>query len=165
MGYILAHPLTPSEADHVAAVRAAWPGPTCCRDAYIPPLRVPRDQRIGAIRARNGLLIVRVVCPHCGRWKSGDLPLFRLRVPAAEVPIVLDRLTDGCQVKGCESVGIEVHHWATRAEFGFDADDWPTGTLCRAHHLEWHRRMNRRARNIYVLTPQSTAPFPMEFAN
>lgn len=43
-----------------------------------------------------------------------------------------------CSVKNCESVEVELHHWAPTHIFGRASDDWPQGYLCRYHHNQWH---------------------------
>jgi hypothetical protein len=53
-----------------------------------------------------------------------------------------------CIVHGCESDEVELNHFAPRAIFGQDAENWPTGYLCVRHHREWGERvtpqLNRR---------------------
>jgi hypothetical protein len=47
-----------------------------------------------------------------------------------------------CGYKGCPDEGHDLHHFAPKNTFGDDADNWITGFLCRAHHNEWHSRMD-----------------------
>jgi len=43
-----------------------------------------------------------------------------------------------CSYNGCNKPGYEEHHWALRALFQDDADNWPTSQLCQPHHAQWH---------------------------
>lgn len=47
-----------------------------------------------------------------------------------------------CSVKSCISTPTEMHHFAPYNTFNADANNWPVMPLCRAHHVEWHRRMD-----------------------
>jgi hypothetical protein len=43
-----------------------------------------------------------------------------------------------CQVPGCRSTNIDIHHLHTRA-LGGTHDEWNLITVCEAHHLAIHR--------------------------
>lgn len=66
------------------------------------------------------------------------------------MPIVVDYagMFARCLVRGCEAGDVELNHFAPQAIFGDNADDWPMGYLCVAHHIEWGQRvtphLNRR---------------------
>lgn len=47
---------------------------------------------------------------------------------------------ESCSVCGTLAV-LEWHHYAPRALFGDDADNWPCGALCHACHVRWHKTM------------------------
>ena len=55
------------------------------------------------------------------------------------LPIFSDyrETAEPCAVCG-STEGTEYHHYSPRHLFGGDADKWPTGYLCPAHHREWH---------------------------
>jgi hypothetical protein len=44
----------------------------------------------------------------------------------------------------CGSLGAELHHWAPRAIFGNEADQWPTDYLCLPCHRLWHDTINKQ---------------------
>ena len=69
------------------------------------------------------------------RAEIGDqVYLMRLRSQdIQEIPVGIE-----CQVRDCQQPGHERHHWAPRELFGAEADDWPMGLLCSAHHRLWH---------------------------
>lgn len=46
-----------------------------------------------------------------------------------------------CIVRGCTTDLVELNHFAPRAIFGDEAEDWPTGYLCPEHHREWGERV------------------------
>jgi hypothetical protein len=59
-----------------------------------------------------------------------------------ELIAVNNRANVSCQVRNCNEYGVENHHWAPKEIFGkFNAEDWPTGDLCRKHHEEWHKKI------------------------
>lgn len=52
------------------------------------------------------------------------------------------RAYEPCTVLACSVTPTEMHHFAPRNTFTTEADLWPCLPLCRAHHVEWHRRMD-----------------------
>jgi len=58
-----------------------------------------------------------------------------------DIPIAVDYSQDtACII--CGKPGAEIHHWAPQAlkdQFGDEWTSWPTTTLCREHHQQWHR--------------------------
>src|SRR5574343_876621 len=53
------------------------------------------------------------------------------------LPTIMPRLSNRCAK--CGNRGTELHHWAPRAIFGTDADNWPTDYLCKDCHDHWQR--------------------------
>lgn len=47
----------------------------------------------------------------------------------------------------CGSRNCQLHHWAPRAIFGREADDWPTDYLCQACHDKWHEMVTPQLRS------------------
>lgn len=102
--------------------------------------------QLGLTIAGNGAYQVRPWCDECGRWASGSVPASILSAKGlytTDLQVVADyRGSLGrCSRRGCDREAVEDHHFAPRAIFGEDADDWPRALLCVDHHLEWHRRM------------------------
>jgi hypothetical protein len=59
-------------------------------------------------------------------------------IPPAVKRKVLARDRHQCQVNGCRSTNIDVHHLRARA-LGGTHDEWNLITLCEAHHVAIHR--------------------------
>ena len=55
--------------------------------------------------------------------------------PGVDMPVHDDNAGPYCE--RCAAPHAELHHWAPRHAFD-DADNWPTGWLCRACHRRWH---------------------------
>ncbi len=50
--------------------------------------------------------------------------------------------SDRCPVCGKAAI-LENHHLAPRAQFGTEADLWPTVSVCRVCHERWHQLMGQ----------------------
>lgn len=102
--------------------------------------------QLGLTIAGNGAYQIRPWCDDCGRWATGSVPLTTLAAKGL-LPTDLQLVADHrgsigrCCRAGCEREAVEDHHFAPRAVFGAEADDWPRALLCTEHHAEWHRRM------------------------
>lgn len=95
------------------------------------------DSRVVGVRHRNGIVTARKQCNRCGHVSSRQLP-----GRAEHLPLVVDGTQGSAVCERCGSTdGTEEHHWAPRGIFHSQADEWPTGWLCKACHAEWHRRM------------------------
>jgi len=104
-----------------------------------------RADRLGVRIAGNGSYQVVDVCPNCDQ-QSGPVPhgrLGALGLAVADLAVVADYRggIGRCCKRGCDREAVEDHHFAPRAAFGAEADEWPRGLLCVEHHIEWHRRM------------------------
>lgn len=107
------------------------------------------DQLLGLTLGRriagNGSYQVVAVCSECGTASPPiSHPLVeRTGVVISALQVVADlRGSLGrCSRRGCEREAIEDHHFAPRAVFQEEADEWPRALLCLEHHAEWHRRM------------------------
>lgn len=66
----------------------------------------------------------------------------RAGVDLEDIPLTADNAQQVlCEVRGCTNVGVEVHHWAPTSIWGErDANNWPTGLLCKSHHEVWHTK-------------------------
>jgi hypothetical protein len=98
------------------------------------------------IMLRNGQRQVKLRCRNCGNL-VGPIPKSALAEWMADlgVPIIRqgsDYTYPPCNYRGCQVPGEEMHHFAPRNTFGEDADNWPVMALCKAHHHEWHQRMD-----------------------
>lgn len=103
-----------------------------------PELRCVESRTLAVpVRSRqsNGVELVVWRGLRCGHRTS---TIGVARVPyAAELPLFDDN-TDATPCERCGATdGVELHHWAPRHLFD-DADAWPTGSLCRSCHREWH---------------------------
>lgn len=91
----------------------------------------------------------KLICNKCGKV-SGAIPNRLIHdlgmTPAGEVqinnPDCRALRWDPCSYIGCNTEITELHHFAPRNTFGADAENWPVMPLCRAHHVEWHTRMD-----------------------
>lgn len=95
--------------------------------------------------AGNGSYQIVDVCPEC-RTQTGPISHFaveRLGLSPNDLPLIADYRggLGRCARRGCEMEAVEDHHFAPRAVFGDEADEWPRALLCREHHAEWHARM------------------------
>lgn len=95
------------------------------------------------ITQANGVQQTKLQCVHCGQ-ATGALPAALTARWNLGTPTEMrdNRGQDTCSVATCDSREIEWHHFAPRAVFTTEADDWPVMPLCRPHHTEWHRRMD-----------------------
>ena len=93
------------------------------------------EVHIGCEPARVGRAWVPKMDPELLRWMGEEG-----HTCTEEIPMTRDLVGGVCD--RCGDVGVEVHHWAPKAAFGEDADEWPTGDLCTGCHDEWHDRMN-----------------------
>lgn len=104
-----------------------------------------RAAHLGVRIAGNGSYQVVATCPECGTESSpiGHHLVARGNVRVADLPVVADYRggLGRCSRRGCELEAVEDHHFAPRAVFRDEADDWPRALLCQTHHAEWHRRM------------------------
>lgn len=62
-----------------------------------------------------------------------------------------------CERCGATS-GTQKHHWAPRAIFGLEAEQWPKSWLCPPCHSRWHRTM-REAGGFRREQPDECPPF------
>ena len=78
-------------------------------------------------------------CDDIGRVDdAGPVARKRTSIPPARKRKVLARDRHRCQVPGCRSANIDVHHLHALA-LGGSHDEWNLITLCEAHHLAIHR--------------------------
>jgi hypothetical protein len=90
----------------------------------------------------NGAQVVVARCSNCDRVPNMKQPF----LPKAEhpnwqaYPLYQDNteFSEPCVIRGCGRKDTELHHFAPRALFGNEADDYPTGWLCQYHHDRWH---------------------------
>lgn len=101
--------------------------------------------RLGVRVAGNGSYQVVSECTDCGTLTGpiGHAAIERMHIAVATLPILADYRggLGRCSRRGCEREAVEDHHFAPRAIFGDEAEDWPRALLCVEHHTEWHRRM------------------------
>lgn len=93
---------------------------------------------------RSGSHVVVERCPKCRtNPQKGNAFLPLKNYDWESLPLFEDNSLDvpPCEVRGCQNKGAEYHHWAPQHLFD-DANDWPTGWLCREHHKEWHEKTN-----------------------
>jgi hypothetical protein len=105
----------------------------------------------GVLVQGDGRAKYRARCEACG-LVSTDIPVATLREwgGADLIEWSIERPGndyEACSVLGCDSAGVEWHHFAPRNTFGSDADLWPVLPLCHGHHAEWHARMDGYKRN------------------
>jgi len=89
----------------------------------------------------SGAVVVVERCPDCGRNPNKGHPFLPKAEGWESLPLFEDYSigAEPCAVRGCTNIGTEYHHFSPRHIFE-DADDWPTGYLCKEHHKEWHKR-------------------------
>lgn len=90
-------------------------------------------------------------CGNCQRLDPFNTGLFisakkvyeALTVPQIQsLPVLVIPLVARCAK--CGSRHAELHHWAPRAIFGDEADEWPTDYLCVPCHDRWHEKVTPR---------------------
>lgn len=95
---------------------------------------------IVSYRLQTGSVQVRHRCLTCWRIMTFSLPYSEAEAEA--FPLAKDSVSDQPCARCGATEGVESHHWAPRSVFGCEADEWPTGFLCRPCHQEWHRMMS-----------------------
>ena len=96
------------------------------------------------VRVRNGDLQYGWYCRGCDKFMRA----FRADEPppdSDDIPIVRDDRYQNPPCAVCGSFGTELHHWAPKEFFDWEADHWPTSYLCRDCHVRWHNTL-REAR-------------------
>ena len=84
-------------------------------------------------------------CKHTGhyRYQTGGEHVHRKALPddIEWLPLCRDNYQPPSEeCPRCHRIDyLEQHHWAPYHLFGQDADNWPTGWLCKSCHTEWHR--------------------------
>lgn len=91
-----------------------------------------------------------------GEWDGSQSPKERSTDPEPqEVHSPANTEIIHCCVKGCPNtnhdVGIENHHFAPKALFGKDAENWPVEPVCLPHHEQWHETINLHQRMQVIL--------------
>ena len=94
-----------------------------------------------AIKIRSGALSFYDRCRDCGKtlqsYKHDAIP------SPEDVPIERDDTYCNPPCAVCGTFGTELHHWAPREFFDYEADAWPTSWLCVECHARWHNTMRR----------------------
>ena len=103
--------------------------------------------------ASNGAVQVWQRCKRCNnnvRRGGAFVPHRELGIEIEFIPIVNDYRDPAqkCEFYGCEEIGTEMHHWAPRHLFIFDADKWPVSYLCKYHHKIWHDTVTPEMREV-----------------
>lgn len=108
----------------------------------LPPV-CPEEWTLVVIIQRNGRRQVRGKCVCCGALAGGFVP-HGLVENIESLPVERDH-RDGTTCERCgTSEGVEEHHWAPKAIFGWDiANTWPTSFLCPGCHRLWHSTLER----------------------
>ena len=91
----------------------------------------------------NGAEVIVARCSNCNRVPNMKQPF----LPKSEhlnwkdYPLYEDRTEcqPRCMVTGCQRHDTEWHHFAPRALFGDEADDYQQAWLCQYHHDRWHQ--------------------------
>jgi hypothetical protein len=101
---------------------------------------------LGVVIAANGSFQFRARCYECRRWASSSIAhayVYSLGLRFTDIEVIRDArgYLAICSVRGCGSDDVELNHFAPRAIFGTQADEWPTAFLCRKHHQEWGQRV------------------------
>lgn len=127
-----------------------WLDRSLCRTPHATraQLAMPRHHVL-IIVCRNGVTQVHVACDDCGQ-RTGALAKDRWVEAVLAYPHAIrtqDNSTDArypaCSVHGCDTPGMEQHHFAPVNTFGWDeAERWPLLPLCKEHHRHWHRTMD-----------------------
>lgn len=127
-----------------------WQRSTACRSGHSWPERFWQPDEIagatlGVRIAGNGAYQVVAYCPDCLTTSSpiAHPVVERAGYVVSALPVIADyRGSLGrCSRRGCDREAVEDHHFAPRAVFQEEADEWPRALLCQEHHAEWHRRM------------------------
>lgn len=106
--------------------------------------------------SRNGTIHVSLRCYYCNAssdWIKHDTLREEYGIEPEEAEIWNDNLCacggggcQDCQPGPCDMCGsylrVELHHYWPKALY-VNAEDGPTGLLCRVHHIEWHRKVKR----------------------
>lgn len=96
----------------------------------------------------NGSTGIAAHCPNCNRRATAEPWLPNTRFTADEIaamPVEADyRGAAVCQYRGCNATAVEWNHYAPRALFGEDCENWPIGPLCVAHHRTWHVGLEKK---------------------
>ena len=96
--------------------------------------------------AQNGGRHVLAWCIDCERpaWRGQPFVSAAQFTPEQieAMPVAMDYRNGElcCAVKGCDRSDVELHHYAPRALFDEECEEWPTGYLCTVHHDDWHKR-------------------------
>lgn len=91
---------------------------------------------------QSGSKVVVERCPKCRRNPNNGKPFYSKKgYDWDSLPLFEDYTINSpkCEVKGCTNTGVEYHHFSPRHLFE-NCDDWPTGWLCKPHHIEWHKK-------------------------
>lgn len=97
----------------------------------------------------SGAYHVARVCTRCRERLApgwvGKAELIKCGIDPDALPIVEDyrTLAPACEVRDCDEVGSEDHHWAPRKYWGDECEKWPRSNLCRKHHMEWHSMLTK----------------------
>lgn len=103
-----------------------------------------RQMSLGCTIAADGSRMVSWWCLTCGSrnaskdgktWISHDLVRTIGADPQA-LPIM--HRIDATPCERCGAPTSQRHHWAPRALFDSECDEWPTSYLCVACHRRWH---------------------------
>lgn len=95
-----------------------------------------------AFRKANGDLVAYEQCKSCGGRYDEYKVHARSVIPNPEtLPLVRDEIYSRPPCEVCGAFGTEIHHWAPKEFFGWEADHWPTAYLCRDCHTRWHATM------------------------
>lgn len=90
----------------------------------------------------NGELAISLFCPTCNLRATKGPWISKAEYTQNEIGEMLIendyRGTERCGYRGCDNTAVEQHHYAPRAMFGDDCENWPIGPLCRIHHQTWH---------------------------
>lgn len=156
--------------DELAAALAAWAssGGKIVRGDRV-CLRCETRTRSVLVRltAANGATHAMWRCETCGRNTAGtpdkQVPfvgrteLLRWRVVVEDLPPVTDYRSTEHPCVVCGRTETELHHFAPRAVFDTEADNWPTAWLCSGPdgcHARWHKLVTpnmRRAKAESVM--------------
>jgi hypothetical protein len=135
---------------HIAEVRIANPIRRFGGKYLSKWCRCPTDVvELVAIVTRNGGRQYRPCCITCGYFNNGGGLPHRLLADSERTQARIVRANEPKPLQRCERCGkwaeVEIHHWAPRARFPDDFENWPTSPLCRECHVHWHQVMEGRA--------------------